>query len=88
MNCAIFLIALLITTIYAEDAPKSAEPETSATNAESTVKEKRGIAFHSYASPYVVHSSPYVVHHAAPVVHAPIVHHAAVVHHSPFYHAG
>lgn len=86
------MLVLCVTSIYADVTEKIAD-DKSTTNAESAVKEKRGIHFHSYSSPYVVHSSPVLLHHPAPIVHAPIVHapivhHASFVQHAPIYHAG
>lgn len=72
------MLAILVSVMSA-NVPEKLADDKSTTNAESTVKEKRGIYFHSYASPYVYHSAPVVVHHAAPIIHsAPIIHHSVV----------
>lgn len=78
------LLAIFVSAISADVAEKlTDEKSATATNAEGSAKEKRGIHFHSYSAPYVYHS-PVVVHHAAPIIHhsAPIYHSAPIIHHS------
>jgi len=83
--CGIVLLAIFVSAISADVAEKLSD-EKSATNAEGSAKEKRGIHFHSYSAPYVaapVYHSPVVVHHAPYIHAAPIVHHSApLIHHS------
>lgn len=83
------LLALCVAQIRADVSEKLSDGKP--TNAEGSVKAKRGI--HFYSSPYVVHHAPVV--HAAPIVshasyvHAPVVHtvHAApIVHHASYVH--
>ena len=81
------LLAFFVVAISAAAVEKQQTENRSATNAESSVKDKRAIHIATYhTSPYVYHS-PVVVHHSAPLIHAaPIVHHP-VVHtvHAPVY---
>ncbi|XP_055300461.1 uncharacterized protein LOC129567514 [Sitodiplosis mosellana] len=80
--CGIVLLAIFVSATSADVAEKLTD-DKSATNAEGSAKEKRGIHFHTYSSPYVYHS-PVIVHHAAPIIHhsAPIIHHPYVAAHA------
>lgn len=88
-QCGIVLVVFFVAAISAAaaapaDVAEKLADEKSATNAEGSAKEKRGIHFHTYSSPYVYHQ-PLVVHHAAPIIHhsAPIIHHSAAIYHQP-----
>lgn len=80
------LLAFFVVAIGAEEKAEKLTDDKSVTNAEGSVKGKRGIHFHTYSAPYVYHTpvvhSPLVVHHAAPIIHhsAPIIHHSIVAH--------
>lgn len=88
------LITLFVSAIKADASEKvkvseekTVETKTTA-NAESSIKEKRGIHLHYGASPYAYHSPVVAVHHA-PIVSAPLIHHVPVVstpiiHHSSY----
>lgn len=79
-QCGIVLLAIFVSAICADVAEKLTDDKT-ATNAEGTTKEKRGIHFHSYSAPLV--AAPVV---AAPVYHSPVVYHSPIVHHAPIIH--
>lgn len=89
---SIVLIALFVSAIKADVSEKvkitdkTVEAKSTA-NAESSIKEKRGIHYHYGAAPYAYHSPIVAVHHS-PVISAPLIHHSPIVsaplyHHSP-----
>lgn len=90
----ILLMTLFVSAIKADVSEKLKVSENTVDakttlNAESSIKEKRGIHIYG-ASPYAYHSySPVVAVHHAPIVSAPLIHHAPVVsapiiHHSSY----
>lgn len=81
-QCGIVLVALFVAVTSA-DVPEKLTDDKSAVNAEGSAKEKRGIHFHTYSSPYVAYHQPLVAYHT-PVVHAaPIIQHSAPIIHHP-----